>query len=73
MDHQSSLSIACLGAGGWQEAVNERTTIDEVFRGFVGEGSDLPNDQIISKSPLEYYNYHNWISSLLVWLWMMWR
>ena len=32
MDHQSSLSILCLGADGWQRAVNQRHTIDEVFR-----------------------------------------
>ena len=53
MDHQSSLSIVCLRATGWQDAVNNKTTIDEVFRGFVGEGPDLPSDDIISQNPLE--------------------
>jgi chromosome partitioning protein len=53
MDHQSSLSILCLGADGWQEAVNERHIVDEVFRPFVGEEHGLPNDDIIVNSPME--------------------
>ena len=52
MDHQSSLSILCLGADRWQEAVNERHTVDEVFRPFVGEEHGLPNDNIIINSPM---------------------
>ena len=52
MDHQSSLSILCLGAGEWQRAVNEERTIDEVFRPFVGEQQGLPDDAIIVKSPM---------------------
>ena len=59
MDHQSSLSIVCLRATGWQDAVNNKTTIDEVFRGFVGEGPDLPSDDIISQNPLDDVDYAN--------------
>ena len=59
MDHQSSLSIVCLRAGGWQEAVRNKATIDEVFRGFVGTGSDLPKNEIISQSLLEGNTYTN--------------
>ena len=57
MDHQSSLSIVCLGANRWQEAVNQNRTIDEVFRPFVGQSSELPNDNIISSSPLDHDHY----------------
>ncbi|MDE0022948.1 MAG: ParA family protein [Spirochaetaceae bacterium] len=57
MDHQSSLSIVCLGASGWQEAVNNNTTIDEVFRGFVGEGPDIPRDEIVAQDPLDDSDY----------------
>ena len=32
MDHQSSLSIICLGANQWGKAVQDKQTIDEVFR-----------------------------------------
>lgn len=46
MDHQSSLSIVCLGAQ-WGEAVKEKKTIDEVFRPFVGQTQALPGDEII--------------------------
>lgn len=52
MDHQSSLSILCLGADRWQRAVNEGRTIDEVFRPFVGEQQGLPDGGIIVNSPM---------------------
>ena len=49
MDHQSSLSIVCLGATRWQEAVDNTHTVDEIFRPFVNP-STLPGDEIIIKS-----------------------
>ena len=52
MDHQSSLSILCLGADGWQEAVREGHAVDQVFRSFVGEDHRLPCDDIIISSPM---------------------
>ena len=52
MDHQSSLSILCLRADGWQRAVNERRTIDEVFRPFVSQEQGLPDDDIIVNAPM---------------------
>ena len=30
MDHQSSLSILCLGPDGWQRAVDNSSTVDEI-------------------------------------------
>lgn len=55
MDHQSSLSIVCLGASGWQNAVTAKMTIDEVFRTFFGQR--LPGAGIISQSPMRNYLY----------------
>ena len=51
MDHQSSLSILCLGAARWRSAINERHTVDEIFRSFVGENR-LPDSTIIVPSPM---------------------
>ena len=52
MDHQSSLSIVCLEAEGWQQAVNDRRTVDEVFRHFVGEQTRVPGESIITDAPM---------------------
>ena len=52
MDHQSSLSITCLGPDKWQEAVDESRTVDEVFRPFISP-SALPGEEIIIKSPMK--------------------
>ncbi len=51
MDHQSSLSITCLGPDKWQEAIDESRTVDEVFRPFISP-STLPGEEIIIKSPM---------------------
>ena len=42
VDHQSSLSILCLGASGWDSVVQTGNSIDRVFKSFVGQGSALP-------------------------------
>ena len=52
MDHQSSLSILCLGAVEWERAVEAELTIEEVFRPFVGQTSQLPGDEIIVDHPM---------------------
>ena len=52
MDHQSSLSILCLRSGGWERAVTQMLTVDEVFRPFVGERQDMPGDEIVCRSPM---------------------
>lgn len=52
MDHQSSLSILCLGANEWQRVVNAEHTVDAIFRPFVGEQQGLPDDSVIAKSPM---------------------
>ena len=53
MDHQSSLSIICLGANQWGKAVQDKQTIDEVFRSFIGPESKFPNASIIIKDPIK--------------------
>lgn len=57
MDHQSSLSIVCLGARGWEKSVNEKRTIDQVFRHFVGQTSKIPDDGIVSKGAMDDTHY----------------
>lgn len=57
MDHQSSLSILCLGAAGWEKAVREGRTVDQVFEDFVGSSAQLPSQEIIIKSPMQNPKY----------------
>ena len=52
MDHQSSLSLLCLGARGWEAAVNSGHTVDAVFRPFVRDERALPGTEIIARSPM---------------------
>ena len=52
MDHQSSLSILCLGPTDWEQAVSQGHIVDEIFRPFVGGQFGLPNDEIITASPM---------------------
>lgn len=52
VDHQSSLSLLCLGASGWDGAVNSSRTVDAVFRTFVGDEHTLPGVEIIARSPM---------------------
>ena len=52
VDHQSSLSVICLGTDQWDECSQEKRTINEVFRLFVGR-SVMPNDgSIVVKHPM---------------------
>ena len=53
MDHQSSLSIICLGAERWQKAVNKKQTIDEIFKPFIEPDSARPDRSIIIESPMK--------------------
>lgn len=61
MDHQSSLSIVCLGANGWANTVKCRKTVDAVFRCYL-EGSRLPDRGIISENLIRHgqYGYHRY-------------
>lgn len=57
MDHQSSLSILCLGAKAWEHAVEEGRTVDRVFTPFVGHDDAFPGSEIVIKQPLRYQSY----------------
>lgn len=57
-DHQSSLSILCLGARHWEQAVQNKYTIDRVFQNFLGN-EQMPGKEIIIKSPLPQRMYAN--------------
>ncbi len=48
MDHQSSLSIVCLGTDSWEEAANRGNTVTHVFRNFLG--SALPGIGIVHRT-----------------------
>ena len=52
MDHQSSLSILCLRANGWQRAGTSHNTIDQVFRTFTGSRQNMPSEHIIATAPM---------------------
>ena len=48
MDHQSSLSIVCLGSDVWRNVAESGDTINRVFKNFLG--STLPGREIIHSS-----------------------
>ncbi len=53
MDHQSSLSILCLRADGWEQSVDNDRTVDAIFKSFVGGDQALmPGDEIIVRAPM---------------------
>ena len=61
MDHQSSLSIVCLGAQAWNRAVAADQTVNEIFKPFIGQSPHMPGLEIISGthlSPRYYANLH---------------
>ena len=45
MDHQSSLSIVCLGTDGWNEVSESNETVTEIFRNFLAP--ELPGPEIV--------------------------
>ena len=53
MDHQSSLSVVCLRANKWREAVDNNRTVDAVFRPFIDDALALPGDEIIITAPMK--------------------
>jgi chromosome partitioning protein len=46
MDHQSSLSIICLTASGWPQAVQAHHT---VFKPFIGQETSFPGEELIER------------------------
>ena len=58
MDHQSSLSIICLGTDGWEAVVESGSTANLIFSGF--NSGNLPGRDIISATTLrsKYRDVH---------------
>lgn len=59
MDHQSSLSILCLGAQAWNATVSADKTVNEIFKPFVGQSQTMPGNEIISGTHLSVQHYGN--------------
>lgn len=59
MDHQSSLSIVCLGGPTWRKKVSEGRTIGEVFKPFIGQLQNFPGREIVSPTQLPSSHYSN--------------
>ena len=55
MDHQSSLSVLCMGGKDWASAVKEKRTVSEIFEWLVGNRSGKPSAEIIARSPHRGY------------------
>ena len=51
VDHQSTLSWTVLGFPAWEQAVQDRRTVNEVFRSYTDRGVAMPGDAIISLAP----------------------
>lgn len=51
IDHQSSLSVLCMGESGWEDAADAGKTVNEVFSSFV-RGGEMPGTEIIARSPM---------------------
>lgn len=65
VDHQSSLSIVCLGGKGWEDAANKNKNINTVFTSFTQDDCPLPSENIIIKSPKNNYPNLDIVSSTL--------
>jgi chromosome partitioning protein len=52
VDHQSSLSIVCLGGADWETCVKDGKTTNEIFRPFIGNESTMPGMEVIHKNPI---------------------
>ena len=57
MDHQSSLSIVCLGTARWQQVADEGSTVNRIFAGFfAGFGADFPEREIVHQADIAGYS-----------------
>ncbi len=52
VDHQSSLSIVCLGKK-WDTVVSDKKTVNRVFQHFTKTSASLPGKEIIYKQPYQ--------------------
>lgn len=54
MDHQSSLSIVCLGPDRWQRVAEEGATINRIFSEF---GADIPGREIVHQADVAHCSH----------------
>ena len=59
VDHQSSLSIVCMGGAEWEKAVDNEFTSTEVFKYFVSKRQELPGREIVYDNPIRHIGYEN--------------
>lgn len=52
VDHQSSLSVVCAGAIGWERIVDSGQTVDNIFRHFVDSTNPFPGNEIVDRRPI---------------------
>lgn len=52
IDHQSSLSILCLGPEGWEQRVDAGLTVDSIFQHFTVPGKPLPGREILHEKAM---------------------
>jgi len=61
IDHQSSLSIVCLGAANWTAKVKAGLKVNEVFQPCVGQSPIMAGAEMVSATqlnPLHYGGLH---------------
>lgn len=51
MDHQSSLSLVSLTAPVWQQLVNQKKTVNEIFKPFIGQ-TPFPDKSLIARQAI---------------------
>ena len=54
MDHQSSLSVVCLGYDKWVEVADAGNAVDAIFTPFVSREHEMPGGEVIVSSPVAY-------------------
>jgi len=59
VDHQSSLSIAVLGATLWEQCVKNERTVNRVFESFCNRKIPMPQDDIVIKNAKGESNERN--------------
>lgn len=55
LDHQSSLSILCLGYDRWVEVSNSVNTVDGIFLSYIDGEHAMPKEEIIEVAPINGY------------------
>ena len=55
LDHQSSLSILCLGYNRWDEVSDSVNTVDRIFLSYVDEEYEMPGTEIVESGPMYGY------------------